>query len=692
MPRGYKKSTTSKRKSLIKGRKKNVVNPNMASAETDQSHDGTSDSQQSSKSSEEKINKKKKGKETSMKSTSRVEFVEEDQIIEMEVEDEDLETFTSDQESSGDEDQEVSFNGSRRSENEDEIDDEEEEIEEMEENNEEIDMEQKVKQTALRNRNQNRRLISERTDLDDSHHLPMTNSFSEEWKNEIIGQAIGQAVAQVKDIFNKSGFLETANLLQKQLDQNKSNVEDTGESSQMVNKTNNPQLVQMVVVEATDKRGQKRHIPSAVISKGKGFMQPRISGNKAIQTTGKNKSSEGVEKRSSNSDITIYENAVVDATKDKRVSSSSEEETDTSGENFDLIDNFISDQRQQFECRSLAEMEEINQPSTSGYRGPKSRKQGEDRTYPGEMQSRVAEADEVADDLIKKAELSRAKIFGVPGENFNCNQISRVIEQLPNLAIEERIGNDYIHSALVDENYLMLGNHVDASMKDKIISGEYVDLVKLLPRDRVMSSDEPQKIELVTKEGQMFWMPVVDSNKITGYNRWDQAFRVYSNIYCKEYPHRASELLQYNHLIQTASTSYIWENVYHYDIDFHLHLAMFPKRRWSIILQQAWMVRLKDRIRFSHDHRHNVVSYGGHSNANSQSKNDDGWGNLCKRFNRGRCSYGPGCRFEHRCKYCKKFGHGMHICCKLKNDKNNAANAKSSTVTQESSSTTKNGN
>ena len=48
-------------------------------------------------------------------------------------------------------------------------------------------------------------------------------------------------------------------------------------------------------------------------------------------------------------------------------------------------------------------------------------------------------------------------------------------------------------------------------------------------------------------------------------------------------------------------------------------------------------------------------------------------GNICKRFNRGHCTFGPSCRFEHRCKYCKKFGHGIHVCRKLKQDKANQA-------------------
>ena len=36
----------------------------------------------------------------------------------------------------------------------------------------------------------------------------------------------------------------------------------------------------------------------------------------------------------------------------------------------------------------------------------------------------------------------------------------------------------------------------------------------------------------------------------------------------------------------------------------------------------------------------------------------------CRHFNKGRCTYGLSCHYDHRCsvKKCRKFGHGVHIC------------------------------
>ena len=43
---------------------------------------------------------------------------------------------------------------------------------------------------------------------------------------------------------------------------------------------------------------------------------------------------------------------------------------------------------------------------------------------------------------------------------------------------------------------------------------------------------------------------------------------------------------------------------------------------------------------------------------------------LCWHFNRGKCSYGLNCKFDHRCGVCGKFGHGAHSCRRLGLDKN----------------------
>ena len=77
-------------------------------------------------------------------------------------------------------------------------------------------------------------------------------------------------------------------------------------------------------------------------------------------------------------------------------------------------------------------------------------------------------------------------------------------------------------------------------------------------------------------------------------------------------------------------------------------------RSWSVILQQAWNLRLRDR----HQEQAN-------KNYHKGGKRKD----HCWRFNRGRCTYGDRCKFDHRCAICRKHGHGAHNCHKGGDDK-----------------------
>ena len=197
-------------------------------------------------------------------------------------------------------------------------------------------------------------------------------------------------------------------------------------------------------------------------------------------------------------------------------------------------------------------------------------------TLGGNVQRTIEKATELengdqADQLIREAEQAKAKMFQTPGRN------AQVID----------LENNFVHSAMVDESYLVLATHIDENLRNKIEKGEYVDLAKLLPKDRI-AQEEDQRLQMVMKNGQTYWVPVNNSVAINNFTRWELAFRVYSDIYSRANPTRSAELIQYNHVIHTISTQFIWENVYDYDKDFRIHMSKYPLRNWSIILQQAW--------------------------------------------------------------------------------------------------------
>ena len=265
---------------------------------------------------------------------------------------------------------------------------------------------------------------------------------------------------------------------------------------------------------------------------------------------------------------------------DKRQSSSSDEKIDTSDELMDIDADFndqfladCSDTNNQDNRRSRASVPQ-NEPRRPTH---------EERT----MEQAMAR--------IRESEAKKINMFRTPGNEIeNSNMGSQGISATQ-------------HSAVVDENYVSIGSHIENSLKEKIKNGEYVDFARLLPRDR-LAPEEP-RLEIVNRGGQTFFVPVDrdSGGGITSFNKWEQAFRIFSNVYLKSNPSRATELIQYNHTIFTASNTYLWENVYQYDRDFRMHLSSFPSRSWAIILQQAWAMHLKDQIDSNNAGKQHIV-------------------------------------------------------------------------------------
>ena len=146
-------------------------------------------------------------------------------------------------------------------------------------------------------------------------------------------------------------------------------------------------------------------------------------------------------------------------------------------------------------------------------------------------------------------------------------------------------------------------------------------------------------MEIVNRGGSTFFIPVADRefSSISDFNKWKQAFRIFSNVYSKSYPNRTTELIQYNHVIFTAAKTFVWDNVFQYDKEFHMHMSNLPNRSWSVILQQAWSIYLKDKIRYTDNNfkspNHSPNNPGSSGNSGGKNKKD-----ICKRFNRGKCT------------------------------------------------------
>ena len=294
---------------------------------------------------------------------------------------------------------------------------------------------------------------------------------------------------------------------------------------------------------------------------------------------------------------------------------------------------------------SILEINNNGQFEIAGSRKSKYVEDGEIPQMSHKERRSMGAAEERRDQLIQDAEQVRARIFEVSDK-----------------PLIREIDNSRVQVVLIDEEYISMGSHLEPGIKQCIEVGAYVDLARLLPRDKVFS-EEDHRLEMVNKGGMTYWVPVADREltTVSSYIKWEQAFRVYLNIFAKANPERVTELLQYNHVIETVAASYPWSNVYKYDREFRIHMSEHPERNWGIILQQAWALYIK-----SGTNSNSVM--GGSTQASSSNSNNNGSGNnsynkkICFRYNRGKCTFGIRCKFDHRCGICGKSGHGAFNC------------------------------
>ena len=155
-----------------------------------------------------------------------------------------------------------------------------------------------------------------------------------------------------------------------------------------------------------------------------------------------------------------------------------------------------------------------------------------------------------------------------------------------------------IQQGITDDEFFHLTCHVDANLKLKIQRGEFVELEKLLNKDKFRNSGGfGQRMELVSRGGETFIMPAADrESKITNVRHWEQAFRIYAAIYSQANPSRAAEIWQYVYVINSAASAYVWDNVASYDFTFRQLMSCNPMRSWANIYHQMWNLTMRDAI------------------------------------------------------------------------------------------------
>lgn len=240
------------------------------------------------------------------------------------------------------------------------------------------------------------------------------------------------------------------------------------------------------------------------------------------------------------------------------------------------------------------------------------------------------------DEQIRDAERRKANLVKTPGKDDIYN----------------RPGSTNLKC---DEKLFELAAHVrDEGLIQSIERGEYVELPKLYPKDRI--PDDEGRVSIVYKDGKLEGIPSENKEMvhITSFERWLVAFEVYAGIYTRRNPVRAPEIFQYIYKIRKGAEVYQWHNVYTYDKIFRTHMGKNPGRNWGSALRDTWDNHVRET-------QLKTAGVGGNASPpNVEKKKKKGF---CWKFNKsGYCSSGSSCEWDHRCEVCGLPNHGKYNC------------------------------
>lgn len=289
-----------------------------------------------------------------------------------------------------------------------------------------------------------------------------------------------------------------------------------------------------------------------------------------------------------------------------------------------------------------------------------------------EWSQAIERAREEADRILREAEANKVRMVKPSGERIQSiplqtNRTTKkgVVDVID--SIERHKDTDKC-----DEIERLMSSHVDESVKLKIQKGEFIELHKLIFKDKT-SENEGNKVKVTNPDGDTYFIPSAgeDNSCVIGsFRKWQKCFRVYAEIYATANPSRAGDIIQYMDDIENAASLYIWENVAKYDLRFRRLMAKYPHRKWSDRYKKAYEDSMTDPLAVR-----TLMNLLKKQSTFSGSKKPT---NACWRFNKhGKCDLGASCSMDHKCSFCGKFGHYRQICHKLKNTSNEQGNNKS---------------
>ncbi len=136
-----------------------------------------------------------------------------------------------------------------------------------------------------------------------------------------------------------------------------------------------------------------------------------------------------------------------------------------------------------------------------------------------------------------------------------------------------------------------LSSHVPSSVVDKIVSGKYINLAILLPKDydETDSDDDPElgDFGFDLARGKVTLKNKVARRKIQDFPTWQRAWGIYMSIYCAQHTHLYSSLIQYAEnitIMATSSGANASKGYLKYDKAWRELKARNPSKPWDVFV------------------------------------------------------------------------------------------------------------
>ena len=135
---------------------------------------------------------------------------------------------------------------------------------------------------------------------------------------------------------------------------------------------------------------------------------------------------------------------------------------------------------------------------------------------------------------------------------------------------------------------------VPPRIKEKIISGEFIDLATLLPKAMFLGSIEPETskpltVHLTPTGNDLSVRPQPSSKKISSFVSWMEAWNIYLAIIINHSPACAPQLVAYQRIITSASIHYPLSAWLNYDVQFRTLAASDSLVCWDIRHTDLWL-------------------------------------------------------------------------------------------------------